>query len=114
MVQLLLLLMVMLYAFPLEARFENTIWNTLKNAAILAIYCLPKTLLMIVITLAIPSILLFVPIPGPLLPYILTLDLIMGGALAIYLNSLLISRIFERFFHSEGKKPEDETLQEPL
>lgn len=40
------ILVVSLYVFPLLARFDNTIRNTVKNAAIVAIANLPKTLLM--------------------------------------------------------------------
>lgn len=42
-----LLLMVAVYVFPLQARFENTIRNTLKNALMLALVNLPKTILML-------------------------------------------------------------------
>ncbi len=37
-------LLISLYVFPLMARFENTIRNTFKNAAILAFANLPRTL----------------------------------------------------------------------
>ena len=42
-----LLVMAAVYVFPLQARFENTVKNTLKNALILAFANLPKTLLMV-------------------------------------------------------------------
>ena len=42
-----LLAMAAVYVFPLQARFENTVKNTLKNAMILAFVNLPKTLLMV-------------------------------------------------------------------
>lgn len=42
-----LLLMMAVYVFPLQARFENSIKNTLKNAMILAFANLPKTILMV-------------------------------------------------------------------
>ena len=41
-----ILLMISTYIFPLLARFENTIKNTIRNAALLAFANLPKTLLM--------------------------------------------------------------------
>lgn len=41
------LVMISVYVFPLQARFENTVKNTLKNAMILAFANLPKTLLMV-------------------------------------------------------------------
>lgn len=42
-----LLVMIGVYVFPLLARFENSVKNTLKNAMILAFANLPKTLLMV-------------------------------------------------------------------
>lgn len=43
-----LLVLAAVYVFPLQARFENSVKNTLKNAMILAFANLPKTLLMVV------------------------------------------------------------------
>lgn len=43
-----LLVLIAVYVFPLQARFENSVKNTLKNAMILAFANLPKTLLMVV------------------------------------------------------------------
>lgn len=43
----LLLMMIAVYVFPLQARFENSIINTLKNALMLSLVSLPKTILMI-------------------------------------------------------------------
>lgn len=40
------LLMGAVYVFPLQARFENSVKNTLKNAMILAFANLPRTILM--------------------------------------------------------------------
>lgn len=42
-------LMVAMYVFPLLARFDNTIKNTIYNAALLAVGNLPKTVLMALI-----------------------------------------------------------------
>ena len=41
------LVMISVYVFPLQARFENSVKNTLKNAMILAFANLPRTLLML-------------------------------------------------------------------
>lgn len=41
------LAMTAVYVFPLQARFDNTVKNTLRNALILAFANLPRTLLMI-------------------------------------------------------------------
>lgn len=42
-----MLAMMAVYVFPLQARFDNSLKNTLKNALILAFANLPRTLLMI-------------------------------------------------------------------
>lgn len=41
-----------LYAFALLARYENTLWGTLKNALLLAIAYFPRTVGMVVFTMA--------------------------------------------------------------
>lgn len=41
-----LLLMIAIYVFPVLARFENSVKNTLKNAMLLAFANLPRTILM--------------------------------------------------------------------
>ncbi len=41
-----LMLLISMYVFPLLARFDNSIKNTLRNSAIIAFANLPKTLLM--------------------------------------------------------------------
>ena len=48
----LLFLFGFLYVFPLQARFENTVANTLRNAWLLSVAALPWTLLSIVLVVA--------------------------------------------------------------
>ena len=43
-------MLVLLHAFPLLSRFDNTIKNTLKNSVIIALTHMPKTVLMILMT----------------------------------------------------------------
>ena len=47
---LLVLSGVVLYAFPMLAKFENTVIKTLKNALILCVHHLPQTLIMLLAT----------------------------------------------------------------
>ncbi len=42
---------IVVYVFPLVARFENSIKNTLMNAVLMSIKHLPYTLIMLVLTL---------------------------------------------------------------
>ncbi len=87
----LILYMISLYIFPLQARFENPIKNTLKNACMFSILGLPRTVGMAVVSL-IPLLLLYffdirvVPI------------LIMFGLTGpAYLMALMYNGLFKKF-----------------
>jgi len=49
---LLLWVFILLYAFPLTAKFENTVWMTIRNAVLVAVANFPRTLLLIVACIA--------------------------------------------------------------
>lgn len=93
-------LCVVIYVFPLTARYENTVRNTFKNALLLSVAKLPFTLLMLVIT------------AGPVLLTLLNtmtlmaglgLWIIVGVSLVAWLNSFLLRRVFE-IFHSKEEQ----------
>lgn len=86
-----LLVGMMIYAFSLQARFENTIKNTLKNALILVFAKLPYTLLLIVLTIG-PVIVTFLSMQTLMIG--LLLWIFVGAALIVWLNSFLLRRIF--------------------
>ena len=83
-------LAVALYAFALQARYENTIGATLKNAATLMVAYFPRTAGMVVCTLAIWLIALH------FLRYALPLLLMFGISLPCYVCALLYQEIFEK------------------
>ena len=78
-----------LYAFPLQARYENSIGGTLKNALALMIAYFPRTLGMVVCTLALWLLAL------RFLNYALPLLLMFGLSLPFYVCALLYQDIFE-------------------
>jgi uncharacterized membrane protein YesL len=82
------------YVFPLLAQFDNTIKNTIKNAFIISISNLDKTLIITVLNL-IPLI-LFLEIP-----YIFVVSLpiwLLGGIVIIaFLNTKIFVRIFDKY-----------------
>ena len=100
-VQMLIILAVALYAFPLQARYENTLGGILRNSAVLAVCCLPETLLMMAVSLSAVLIFLFVPLPETLLPCFITLCLLLWFGGVIYGNAKLVRGVFQRQFHSE-------------
>lgn len=85
-----LLLMTAVYVFPLQARFENTVKNTLKNAMILAFANLPKTILMVVLY-ALPLVI------GYFSSYALIFMIMFGISAPAYGAALLYSGIFKKF-----------------
>lgn len=85
-----IVLMVAVYVFPLLARFDNSVKNTIHNAALLALGNLPKTLLMIIIY-AIPFVI------GYFSVYSYIFIFMFGISLPAYGAAWLYSKIFKRF-----------------
>lgn len=85
-----LVLAVGLYAFPLQARFENSLGATLKNAATLAVGFFPRTAGMVVCVLALWLIALH------FFNYALPVLLMFGVSLPFYVCALLYRDIFEK------------------
>ena len=86
-------LMVLLYAFPLQARYENPVGRTLKNAVLLAILHLPETLLMAAIYLAVPVVIFAFP---NTLPGLALLSIFLGFSGVVYLADLAVYRVFRK------------------
>lgn len=92
-----LVMMVMVYVFPVLSRFENTIWNTLKNALLMSILSLPKTLLMIILYVVPIAVIFFIPMAVPLV-------FLFGFSAPAYFAAMLYSGTFKRF------EPEEEPI----
>ena len=93
-----LLFMVISYAFPLLAQFENTIINTLKNALMIGIANIISTCVIIVLN-AIP-IVLFLYVPGV---FLLTLPAWIFGGLSVIamINSKMFVKIFDKYINEK-------------
>lgn len=90
------------YAFALQARFINTVKNTLKNAAILIFARLPYTVLIMILTIG-PVIATFLTVKTMLIGF--TIWLFVGVALVAWLNSFLLRSIFRKL---EETQPEEQ------
>lgn len=82
------------YAFPLLAKFENTVKNTIMNAAKIAVAYLPWTIVILLVNIAPVVILLLNP---QFFVRISTLWLCVGAGVSAYLNSMILVRIFDKF-----------------
>ncbi len=92
-VMVIILSMTMTYVFPVLARFDNTVLNTIKNSFLISVRHLPYTVVMILITIAPVALIWFFP---PLL----ILILVMFSAVA-YINSKFFVRIFAHYMPKE-------------
>ena len=99
-----ILLSVMIYIFPLTARYENGIKATFKNALILTVAKLPYTFLMVAIVVAAVFASLWSAFT---LLFSLPLWLIIGGALIAWVNSYILRRVFVLFEGSDSRTEEE-------
>ena len=85
---------IVVYVFPLVARFENSIKNTLMNAVLMSIKHLPYTLIMLVLTLMpLGAFVLF----GKYWGQIVFLDTCISFGVIAYINSMLLNKIFNGY-----------------
>lgn len=103
-----ILLSVTIYIFPLTARYENTIRNTVRNALILTVGKLPYTLLMVVVTVGSVIISLW---NSMTLMFAIPLWFIIGVSLIAWINSYILRRVF-MIFDSVENGTNDENIQE--
>ena len=78
-----------LYVFPVLAKFENTIWRTVKNSLLLSIMQFPKTILMGIIYL-LPMVLLLVAYQ------VVPLVFLFGLSVPAWISARLYNKIFKR------------------
>ncbi len=93
MVSALILTFVVSFVYPVMAYFDDTVWKTLRTAAVLAVAKLPRTVLISAINL-LPIIMLFVSLPFFLRSSIFWL--LIGGSLTAYLNMLILRPVFKK------------------
>ena len=99
-----ILLSVMIYIFPLTARYENGIKATFKNALILTVAKLPYTFLMVAIVVAAVFASLWSAFT---LLFSLPLWLFFGVSLIVWINSYILRRVFVVFENSDSTAEED-------
>lgn len=90
-----LALMLVIYIFALQARYENTLGRTLKNAAAIAVAFFPRTLGMVVFTV------LFWALSLQFLRYGAPILLMFGLSLPGYVCMLLMNPIFVKLETAE-------------
>lgn len=100
----LLYVMILLYVYPLLAKFYNSVKNTFKNAILMAIRHLPYTILMLLIC-ACPILILFIP-SFQIQMSLIMLVILFGPAVIAYGNSHFFVRIFDKYIPEESVSEE--------
>lgn len=98
-------LVLLIYAFPLQARYDNPVRQTLKNAFLLGIWKFPQTILCAVIYLALP---LAYFLYAPAQPAVMILYLICGFTVPALLADTVLDRVFQAAIpgEKEARPPE--------
>jgi len=105
MVVLFLAIFTGLFAFPLQARFENSIKNTLKNALLLSVANIPRTILMFVATA-------FFLILSLYSVYFLPLLILCTFSLPSFFHAALLQKVFKKISPEEKNLTQDEGIFE--
>ena len=85
-----ILLMGVVFMFPLQARFINPVRYTIKNSFLMALSHLPTTVLLIAVYAVPVVVFYFVPQSLPIL-------ILLAFGLIVYLKSFLLLRVFRRY-----------------
>ena len=97
--------MILLYLYPILAKFYNSVKNSFTNAILMAIRHLPYTIIMLIIC-ALPLLIFFVPSLQMQMTLILLL-LLFGMAVIAYLNSFFLVKIFDKYIPENSEEDAD-------
>ena len=94
--------MILLYLYPILAKFYNSVKNTFANAILMPIRHLPYTFIMLLIC-ALPVLIFFV-LSLQIQMTLILLVILFGMAVIAYLNSFFLVKIFDKYIpeNSEG------------
>lgn len=92
-----------MFVFPVLAKFDNTVFNTIKNAFLIGIAQLPKTILMMVLFAVPPLLFVFVP-------QIIPIVFMFGLSLPAWASAKLYNKYFRKLEEQiMGKNAPEET-----
>jgi uncharacterized membrane protein YesL len=95
------ILMILQYLFPLVAKFDASLLQTLKNACLMAIAHLPKTILMAAFVAGCVFISLY---NGYTLPVASVIFAFIGFGLMAFGNSAILVKIFDNYISKSEEK----------
>lgn len=99
------LFMGLVFVFPMQARFVNSVKNTVKNAFLMALSHLPTAFLLIAIY-AVPVVVFY------FVPQIFPVLLLLSFGLVIYGKSFLLLRVFKKYEDALVDKSREDAQEE--
>ena len=100
------LYMTILYVFPVLSHFENTIKGTVRNAFFMSILALPKTVIMIVVTIIPLAIIYFIERFEAMI-WLMPLTYLFWFSVPAYVCAKLYDKTFKRFEPEAAKTDDD-------
>lgn len=92
------------YVFPLLAKFDNTVKNTLKNALLISIRHLPYTAVLVAIPIAAAVAVYFYAAVGLVM-------ILIGFSTIAYFSSKLFVKIFANYINEDENESEEEVTE---
>lgn len=92
-----ILFFTMIYVFPVLAKFDNSIKNTIKNAFLMSIRHFPWTILL-VLCILLPFVLMYI------ITWMIPVMFLLGGAGIAYGTSYIYRRIFDQYIPREEEE----------
>ncbi len=96
-----------MFLYPIQAKFENTVFRTIKNALFVGVLQFPKTVLMMILTML--PIALFV-----LFPQLMPVMVLFGFSVPAWLSAKLYDKFFQKLedqfaeAHGTNEEPKDD------
>lgn len=97
-----------LYVFPVLSHFENTVKGTIKNAFFMSILALPKTVLMVLVSL-VPLGLIYLVERFQTMFWIVPMTTLFWFSAPAYFNAKLYDKLFKRFEPEKEDENDDFT-----
>ncbi len=89
------------YLFPYIARFQNNLRSIMKNAALMAILNLPKTIVLF----------LYIVVAGVII-YVMPIAILLMPSVFTWMQNLTLEKIFRKYMTDEDREAEDELNRE--
>ena len=103
----LIFIMISIYVFPVLAKFDNTIKNTIKNAFIMSVLHLPRTILLVLLNMIFPAMFVFAVMTNRAL-WLLPIVICFGISGTAYFCSKVFAGIFDKYIIHEEETGTEE------